>query len=287
MTTILKSAPVIEAALNDLKERCDALKAKGVTPSMKVILVGEHAPSLIYTRNKKRFVEKFGGECEIVKLPESISPEKFVEEVKAIGNNDSVHGCFVQLPLPKQLSSIDVAALIPPKKDIDGFTKEAFEKLLNGARGDASLIPCTPKGIITLLEHYGITMEGKRVTVIGRSLIVGKPMFLLMNNHNATVTMCHSRTPDIKSYTKESDIVVVAVGKAKFLDASYFNESKNTVVVDVGMNKDENGKLCGDVDFESVKPISGAITPVPGGVGPLTILSLAQNLIGAAEEYSS
>ena len=283
MTEILKAAPIREKYIPELQQMCEELKGQGVHPSLKVILVGNHPPSLIYTRNKKKFIEKIGGLCEIIHLEESISEDDLKNEIKNIADDSSVHGCFVQLPLPKHLGHIDVKQLMPANKDVDGFHQDNMMLVLEGDRGEKSLLPCTPKGIMTLLDFYGVDPSGKSAVVIGRSMIVGKPMMMLLTNANATVSLCHSRTQDISAYTKEADIVVAAVGKAKFLTKDFFNKDKKQIVIDVGMNHDENGKLCGDVDFENVKEIVKGITPVPGGVGPMTIFSLAQNLITAAK----
>ncbi|MCO4792653.1 MAG: bifunctional 5,10-methylenetetrahydrofolate dehydrogenase/5,10-methenyltetrahydrofolate cyclohydrolase [Bacteriovoracaceae bacterium] len=283
MTELYKSKPVVEKQLLYLKDKCLELKKKGVEPSMKVILVGNNPASLIYTRNKKKFCEKFEALCEIIHLDEGITEKEFLEQVKEISNDQSVHGCFIQLPLPSQLKHIDVGNLIPPEKDVDGFHKDNLNMLLHGDEENA-LLPCTPKGIITMLEHYGESLEGKNVVVIGRSMIVGKPMTLMMINKNATATICHSRTKDLKAHTMGADIIVSAVGKAKFLNKEFLNQDGNQVLIDVGMNHDSDGKLCGDIDREDVLEHCKAITPVPGGVGPMTILSLAQNLLQAAEK---
>lgn len=280
---LIKSAPVVEKNLNELSKKCEGLKARGITPTMRVILVGDNPGSIIYTRNKKKFIEKFGAECEIIKLPKDLNESDFLAKVKSIVEDSKNHGCFVQLPLPTQLSHIDVGELIPPHKDVDGFNKANIMNLFKGEKGENALIPCTPKGIITLCNHYGVELEGKNVVVIGRSLIVGKPMSLLLANHNATVTMCHSKTENLKLHTQTADIIVIAIGSAKFLTKEFLNDSKKQFIIDVGMNHDENGKLCGDCDFHNIKELVAGITPVPGGVGPMTILSLAQNLLQAAE----
>jgi methylenetetrahydrofolate dehydrogenase (NADP+)/methenyltetrahydrofolate cyclohydrolase len=284
MTTLLKSKPLIDQKIDDLRQKCTELKERGITPSMKVILVGEHAASLIYTRNKKRFCEKFGADCEIINLDESISPEEFTQAVNKIANDDKVHGCFVQLPLPKQLNEVDVPNLIPSHKDVDGFHSHNIAALFQGDKGENALLPCTPKGVITLCDFYNIPLEGKHIVIIGRSTIVGKPLGMMMTNHNATVTICHSRTQDLKEITKTADIIAVAIGRAKYLTKDYLSTSKKQIIIDVGINHDENGKLCGDVDFNDVHDSVEAITPVPGGVGPMTILTLAQNLLQAAEK---
>lgn len=279
----MKSRPLVDKSVEELTVACAELKKQGVTPTMKVILVGNNPGSVIYTRNKKRFIEKFGAECEIIKLPESLEEDAFLKSVADIVNNDDVHGCFVQLPLPKQLAHINVGELIPPHKDVDGFNKANVMNLYQGEKGDGALISCTPKGVVTLCNYYGIEIENKNVTIVGRSLIVGKPLSLLMTNHNATVTLCHSKTKDLSLFTKNADIIVMATGNAKFLKKEHLNDSGKQVIIDVGMTYDEDGKLCGDVDFENVKDHVSAISPAPGGVGPMTILSLAQNLLQAAQ----
>jgi methylenetetrahydrofolate dehydrogenase (NADP+) / methenyltetrahydrofolate cyclohydrolase len=283
MSILLEAKPVREKHLQLLKERCQTLTQSGVKPAMRVLLVGNLKASLIYTKNKKKFLEKLDAECEIIHLDELISEKDFLKTVDETVNNPNIHGCFVQLPLPKQLQHINVGNLIPPEKDVDGFHQQNLYEILHGDLGEKSLLPCTPKGILTLLDHYEIELEGKHVVVIGRSLIVGRPMALLGINANATITLCHSRTKNLSSFTKQADIIISAVGRPRFLDADYLSPEKHQVLIDVGINHDEEGKLCGDLDFENVKNHCLAITPVPGGVGPMTILSLAQNLISACE----
>jgi methylenetetrahydrofolate dehydrogenase (NADP+) / methenyltetrahydrofolate cyclohydrolase len=281
LTQILKAAPVISQSLEQLKSECEKLKAQGITPSMKVILVGSNPPSVVYTRNKKIFTESFGGECEIIHLPETISKADFRQQLKLITQRDDIHGCFVQLPLPSQLQHIDVGSLIPPEIDVDGFHPNNLMKILKGTSQKA-LIPCTPKGILTLMEHYDIDPSGKNIVVIGRSMIVGKPMALLLTEKNATVTLCHSRTLNLEEHCQRADIIISAVGKTRFLNSKYVRHDQSQVLIDVGINVDDKGKLCGDMDFEDLLPHVKSITPVPGGVGKMTILSLAQNLLQAA-----
>jgi methylenetetrahydrofolate dehydrogenase (NADP+) / methenyltetrahydrofolate cyclohydrolase len=283
LTQILKAAPVITATLEALKHECNELKGLGIIPSMKVILVGSNPPSVVYTRNKKIFTESFGGQCEIIHLPETISENDFLQEIRNITQRDDVHGCFVQLPLPAHLQHINVGSLIPPAVDVDGFHPENLMKILEGTSLEA-LIPCTPKGILTLLEHYQIDPAGKHVVVIGRSMIVGKPMALLMTEKNATVTLCHSRTHNLEDHCKKADIIISAVGKTRYFNSGYIRHDQSQILIDVGINVDEKGKLCGDMDFEELLPHVKAITPVPGGVGKMTILSLAQNLLQAARK---
>ncbi|WP_372653937.1 bifunctional 5,10-methylenetetrahydrofolate dehydrogenase/5,10-methenyltetrahydrofolate cyclohydrolase [Halobacteriovorax sp.] len=280
---ILKSSPIVKKSLEQLAKKSDSLKQQGITPTMKVILVGENPASIIYTRNKKRFMEKFGAECEIIKLSSDLTQEDFLNKVQDIVEDNNNHGCFIQLPLPKHLDHIDVGELINPLKDVDGFNKANIMNLYKGEKGENALIPCTPRGIITLCDYYNIELSSKKVVVIGRSLIVGKPMSMLLTNHNATVTLCHSKTSNIEEHTKSADIIITAIGSPKFLNKSHLNDSKKQYIIDVGINHDENGKLCGDVDFHNVIEHVAGITPVPGGIGPMTILSLAQNLLQAAE----
>ncbi len=283
MSKKLLAAPLRELEVENLKKRTNALRQRGVTPSMKVILVGENKASVLYTRNKKKFIESVGCECEIIHLPENLTEELFLTEIGRIVTDKSVHGCFIQLPLPKHLGHLDVGQLIPPEKDVDGFNQGNVTKLFKGDIGKDGLLPCTPKGIITLLNFYKIGLEGKNVVVIGRSEIVGRPLALLLINHNATVTICHSRTKNLKDFTKSADILISAIGRANFLDRSFLSPAKNQVIVDVGINHDEKGQLCGDVNFKDVFDYCSAITPVPGGIGPMTILSLTQNLLQATE----
>ncbi|MEI8346684.1 MAG: bifunctional 5,10-methylenetetrahydrofolate dehydrogenase/5,10-methenyltetrahydrofolate cyclohydrolase [Pseudomonadota bacterium] len=283
MTNLLKASLVVDQEVQNLIKRCEALKTKGVVPSLKVVLVGNNPASLTYTRNKKKFCERFGAECEILHFPEGLSEKEFLKIVNGLAYDPSIHGCFVQLPLPAQLKHLDIGKLIPANKDVDGFHESNLCGLMAGDRGEKFLLPCTPKGIITLLHHYQINPSGKKVAIIGRSLIVGKPLALLMANYDATVTICHSKTKDIREITKNCEIIISAIGKAKFIDSSYLNDSGQQVIVDVGTNYDSNNKLCGDVNFDDVIEKVAAISPVPGGVGPMTILSLGQNLLQAAE----
>ncbi len=278
---LLTAKPVVEKIKADLAKRCEALKKAGIHPSMSVILVGDNPASLTYIKNKKKACEEIGAKFALHQLPASISQNDFLTEVGRLNNDPSVHGIIIQLPVPDQLKKLNVPNLITPTKDIDGFHGINTQSLYAGSIDMKLLLPCTPKGIVSLLKYYGIEIEGKHVVVIGRSLIVGKPLSMLLSNFNATVTVAHSHTKNLSSLTKVADIVISAVGKAKFLDKSYFNS--HAVVIDVGMNILE-GKLAGDVNFEDVFPHVSAITPVPGGVGPMTVVSLIENLITACEQ---
>jgi methylenetetrahydrofolate dehydrogenase (NADP+)/methenyltetrahydrofolate cyclohydrolase len=283
MSQLLHSASVRKLITKGLKSECKALKEKNIFPSMKVVLVGSDPASVIYTTSKKKFCEKIGALCEIVTLDEKISEADFLNTINEINSDDSVHGCIIQMPLPKHLSHLDVGRLVKKEKDVDGFHPENLYALLSNNGDQHDFISCTPKGILTLMQESQISVAGKHVVIIGRSMIVGKPLAMLLTNHNATVTLCHSQTENLKDLTKKCDILVSAIGKANFIDESYLSANKNQVIIDVGMNTDTQGQLCGDVHFEKVVDHVSAITPVPGGVGPMTIVSLAQNLLQASK----
>lgn len=245
---------------------------KGVTPGLVVIIVGTNPASQVYVRNKKKGCDEVGFYSVVVELPEETTEEKLLQVIEQYKNDKKVHGILVQLPLPKHISEEHVIAAIPPEKDVDAF------HVVNTGRimlGDYLFLPCTPAGIMKLLEHEGIDPSGKECVVIGRSNIVGKPMAMLLLHANGTVTICHSRTKNLPEVTRRADILVVAIGKANFVTKEMVKPG--AVVIDVGMNRLENGKLTGDVDFEGVSEVAGAITPVPGGVGPMTITMLLEN----------
>lgn len=287
MSQLLHSASVRKLITKGLKSECKALKEKNIFPSMKVVLVGSDPASIIYTSSKKKFCEKIGALCDIVTLDEKISEKEFLNTITDINNDDSVHGCIIQMPLPKHLSHLDVGRLVKKEKDVDGFHPENLYALLSNNGDQHDFISCTPKGILTLMQESQISVAGKHVVIIGRSMIVGKPLAMLLTNHNATVTLCHSQTENLKDLTRKCDILVSAIGKANFIDESYLSPNKNQVIIDVGMNTDTQGQLCGDVHFEKVEGHVSAITPVPGGVGPMTIVSLAQNLLQASKNRLS
>lgn len=283
MATLLKAAPISQEIVDQLSKECTLLKEKGVTPSLKVLLVGEHPPSVIYTRNKKKFMEGIGADCEIIRLPENVGEKEFLNELKRQADDPKVHGLFVQLPLPKNLAHLDVGQMVPPEKDVDGFHAVNLYGLMSGDSGEKYLIPCTPKGVLSMIRFAGIELEGKKVAILGRSLIVGKPLALLLTNQNATVTLCHSRTQNLEEVTREADIIVAAIGKAKFLNKNHLRKNGDQILIDVGINHDDEGKLCGDIDQASVEDHCQVLTPVPGGVGKMTIVSLGQNLIAATK----
>ncbi len=257
----------------EVKARSCALeKTYGVVPTLAVILVGSDPASQVYVRNKVKACEESGIKSLAHYLPETASQEEVEALVKRLAKDDSVHGILVQLPLPKGLDAQAVMRLIPTDKDVDGFSAENVGRLSMQQEGT---IACTPLGVMELLKRYHIPTAGKRAVVVGRSNIVGKPMAMLLMNANATVTVCHSKTQDLKEECRRADILVAALGKPKFITADMVKEG--AVVIDVGMDRDENGKLCGDVDFEAVKDKVSFITPVPGGVGPMTVTMLMSN----------
>jgi len=248
-------------------------------PRLATVIVGEDPASQMYVRMKHRACEQVGIGSIGVELPGDVTTEKVLDEVTRLNNDSDITGILIQLPLPPQVDTEAVIEAVSPKKDVDGFHPFNLGRLFSG---NPEYVPCTPAGIMTLFDEYAIKPERKNAVVIGRSVDVGRPMAALLINANATVTVCHSWTTDLKEQIKKADILVSAIGKAKFVRASMIKEG--AVVIDVGINHDENGKLCGDVDFEAVKDIASAITPVPGGVGPMTIATLMENTFKAAQK---
>ena len=265
----------------DLRKQTDELKAKGINPGLAVIIVGNDSASRVYVNNKKKACAECGIYSEEYALPEETTEEELLKLIDTLNNKKEIDGILVQLPLPKGIDSEKVLLSILPDKDVDAFHPVNVGKIMIG---DFDFLPCTPAGVMDLIEESGIDLTGKECVVIGRSNIVGKPQAMLLLHKNATVTICHSRTKDLKEVCKRADVLVVAVGRAKMVDASYIKEG--AVVIDVGMDRDENGKLCGDVDFDSACTVAGAITPVPGGVGPMTIATLMRNAVTAAIKQS-
>lgn len=263
---------------DELKITVEELKKQGVETCLAVIQVGDDPASSIYVRNKKRACAYVGIESLSYELPEETTEDELVKLVKELNENDNVHGILVQLPLPKHINADTIIRTISPDKDVDGFHPESVGRLCIGEPG---FVSCTPAGIIQLLKRSGIEIEGKECVVVGRSNIVGKPMSILLLRENGTVTITHSRTKDLKEVTGRADILVVAIGKPKFITADYVKEG--AVVIDVGMHRNEENKLCGDVDFDDIKDKVSAITPVPGGVGPMTIAMLMYNCVEAAK----
>lgn len=280
---ILTAKPLVEKLQINLTERVNHLKSLGLTPRMGVVLVGSDPASLTYIRNKKKACEQVGASFELHQWDQSIGEKEFLANLEALKNNQEIHGIIIQLPVPEQLKHLDLTNLVDPCKDIDGFHGMNTQLLFKGCRELKNLLPCTPKGIVRLLEHYGIEIAGKEILVIGRSLIVGKPLSMLLSNYDATVTIAHSKTKDLLRYTKHADIVISAVGQPDLLRAEHFSPEKKTTVIDVGINI-VDGKLVGDVNFNEVSPLVENISPVPGGVGPMTVISLIENLVIACEK---
>lgn len=266
---IIDGKMVSAAVKENVKKETEKLKAKGIVPGLAVILVGDDPASRVYVNNKKKACEFVGFKSEEFALPASTTQEELLALVEELNNRDDINGILCQLPLPKGLDENAVIEAISPLKDVDAFHKQNVGRIM---LGDYDFLPCTPAGIMEMLSAYDISVDGKKCVVIGRSNIVGKPMAMLLLHENGTVTICHSHTKDLKEITSEADILVAAIGKAKFVTADMVKE--NAVVIDVGMNRDEKGKLCGDVDFDNVKDKCSYITPVPGGVGPMTIATL-------------
>ena len=257
-----------------MKVTVEELKKQGVETCLAVIQVGDDPASSIYVRNKKRACAYVGIESLSYELPEETTEDQLVKLVKELNENDNVHGILVQLPLPKHINADTIIRTISPDKDVDGFHPVSVGRLWIGEKG---FLSCTPAGIIQLLKRSNISIEGKECVIIGRSNIVGKPMAALLLRENGTVTVAHSRTKDLKEVAKRADILIVAIGKERFITSEYIKEG--AVVIDVGMHRDEANHLCGDVDFADVEPHSSAITPVPGGVGPMTIAMLMNNCV--------
>ncbi|MEK4862017.1 bifunctional methylenetetrahydrofolate dehydrogenase/methenyltetrahydrofolate cyclohydrolase FolD [Staphylococcus sp. FSL W8-0774] len=257
-----------------LKEQVEELKTKAYTPKLSVIIIGNDGASLSYVKSKKKAAEKIGMISEIIHLDEDTSEQDVLSELERLNNDDSVSGILVQVPLPEQVSEQKVLEAINPEKDVDGFHPSNIGKLYID---EQTFVPCTPLGIMEILKHADIDIEGKNAVVIGRSHIVGQPVSKLLLQQNATVTILHSRSKDMASFVKDADIVVSAVGKPELVTKDMVKEG--AVIIDVGNTPDENGKLKGDVDFEEVKEVAGAITPVPGGVGPLTITMVLNNTL--------
>ncbi len=279
MAVIIDGKAVSAKIREEIKAESAAFeKETGIKPGLAVIIVGEDPASQIYVRNKGKACEEVGFYSEIHRLPEETTKEQLLELVHSLNSNDKIHGILVQSPLPKHLDEALIVNNIDCNKDVDAFHPVNVGKIMIG---DYNFLPCTPAGVMELLKAYDIDVCGKEVAVVGRSNIVGKPQAMLMLHANATVTICHSRTKNLSEVLKRADVVVMAIGKAKFLKADMIKDG--AVVIDVGMDRDENGKLCGDVDFEECEKKASYITPVPGGVGPMTITMLMKNTLSSAK----
>jgi methylenetetrahydrofolate dehydrogenase (NADP+) / methenyltetrahydrofolate cyclohydrolase len=278
-TIILDGKKIASEIKEELKSEISQLKEKSVIPGLAVILVGSDPASKVYVNSKKKACEEIGISSQVIELPDNVAQEELLGIVRKLNNNKNIHGILVQLPLPKHIDEEAIIESIDPKKDVDCFHPENVGRL---SIGIGKLMPCTPAGIIEILKRYNIEIAGKECVVVGRSNIVGKPMAAMLLNNNGTITIAHSKTKNLSEVTKRADIIISAVGKAGLITKDMVK--KGVVIVDVGMNRLENGKLVGDVEFENVKEIASAITPVPGGVGPMTIAMLMQNTIIAAKQ---
>jgi methylenetetrahydrofolate dehydrogenase (NADP+)/methenyltetrahydrofolate cyclohydrolase len=281
MAKIIDGKAISLELKNELKEKVEKLKAEGKTCALAVIQVGTDPASSVYVGNKKKACAYIGIESLSYELPEETTEEELLALIERLNEDRSVHGILCQLPLPKHMNEQRITQAISPKKDVDGFHSQNVGALVLGNPG---FVSCTPAGIIELLHRSNVEISGKHCVVIGRSNIVGKPMALLMLRENATVTICHSRTQNLKEICKSADILIVAIGKPQYITADYVKEG--AVVIDVGIHRNENNKLCGDVNFDEVKEVASAITPVPGGVGPMTITMLMNNCVEAMNMFS-
>ena len=278
MYQVIDGKKISQEIKDELKEKAAAMAKEGKKVALAVIQVGNDPASSVYVRNKKKACECIGIESLSYELPEETTEEELVALIEKLNADAGVNGILVQLPLPEQINEEKIIQTISPDKDVDGFHMQNVGALCTGGKGYVS---CTPLGIITLLKRSGIEIAGKRCVVMGRSNIVGKPMAMLLLRENGTVTICHSKTQDMKEITRQADILVVAIGKPKFVDETYVKEG--AVVIDVGIHRNAENKLCGDVDFDKVAPHTSAITPVPGGVGPMTIAMLMNNCVSSVE----
>lgn len=278
MTKIIDGKAVSASVKEAVAKEAAALKEKGILVGLAVVIVGNDPASRVYVNNKKKACAACGIESYEYALPEETTEEELLALVEKLNDDPAVNGILVQLPLPRQIDEHRIIEAISPKKDVDAFHAVNVGKIMIG---DFDFLPCTPSGCMDLIDSTGVPVEGKRCVVIGRSNIVGKPMAMLLLHRNGTVTICHSKTKNLKEICREADILVAAVGRPNFVTADMVKEG--AVVIDVGMNRLENGKLCGDVDFEGVSKVAGWITPVPGGVGPMTIATLMRNTLTAAK----
>ena len=278
MGTIIDGKKISEMVRQEYAEEIKRLAGMGVVPGLAVIIVGDDAPSKIYVRNKGIACQQVGIHSEIIEMPEETEQSELIEKIQQLNERKDIDGILVQVPLPKHINPEVVVASISPDKDVDAFSEINVGKIMIGRQ---RFLPCTPAGVIELLKRYNIEISGKECVMVGRSDIVGKPMAMLLMQNDGTVTICHSKTKNLAEITRRADILVVAMKKSRYIKADMVKPG--AVVIDVGMNRDENGKLSGDVDFDEVSKVASYITPVPGGVGPMTITMLLKNTITAAK----
>ncbi|MBQ7668876.1 MAG: bifunctional methylenetetrahydrofolate dehydrogenase/methenyltetrahydrofolate cyclohydrolase FolD [Clostridia bacterium] len=276
MATLIDGKLISAKIKEDIKAKIEELKAKNITPGLAVILVGEDPASTVYVRNKEKMCGELGIKSEVYRLPESTTTSELLDLIDKLNENKAIHGILLQHPVPSHIDEYAAFNRISPKKDVDGFTDVNIGKLVIGKD---TFVSCTPNGILAMLKHENVDISGKHCVIVGRSNIVGKPMSSLMLKENATVTICHSKTTNLTEITKQADILIVAIGKPKFITKDMVK--KDAVVIDVGINRID-GKLIGDVDFDNVKEVASKITPVPGGVGPMTMVMLMSNTIKAS-----
>lgn len=276
---IIDGKEIAQSVRNELRLEVEQLKQNDMIPGLAVILVGDNQASKTYVANKQKACEEIGMYSVLIDYPETLSQEVLVAKIKELNDDEAIHGILVQLPLPAHIDETVIIETISPEKDVDGFHPINIGRMMTG---QDAFLPCTPYGVMVMLEHINCEIEGKHVVIVGRSNIVGKPAGQLFLNKHATVTYCHSRTKDLSAITNQADILVVAVGKRDMITSSHVKEG--AVVIDVGMNRNEQGKLCGDVSFDEVKEKASYITPVPKGVGPMTITMLLKNTVKAAKK---
>ncbi len=278
MNIIMKGSEVVAAMKEKMQSQTEALKQRGIMPVLAIVRVGAKPDDLAYERGAKKRMESVGIECRVFEFAQTIEQEKFEKEFEGINNNPEIHGILLFRPLPKHLDENALKGIINPLKDVDCMSPVNIAKVFSG--DESGFAPCTPEAVIETLDHYGISLKGKRTVVVGRSMVVGKPLSMLLLKRDATVTVCHTKTENIEKTCRGAEILIAAAGKAKMITAGYV--CKGAVVIDVGINVDNEGKLCGDVDYEDVLPSASYITPVPGGVGTVTSSVLAQHVIRAA-----
>ncbi|CAH0178066.1 Bifunctional protein FolD [Peribacillus sp. Bi96] len=276
---IINGKEIAEAVRQEISKEVQQLREKNIVPGLAVILVGDNQASQTYVRNKQKACEDLGMHSILIKKPAELSQEELIQNIDELNQDDSIHGILVQLPLPGHIQEKAIIEAISPEKDVDGFHPINIGRMMTG---QDAFLPCTPYGVMVMLEHIDYDLEGKHVVIVGRSNIVGKPAGQLFLNANATVTYCHSKTRDLAYYTKQADVVVAAVGKRDTITSDHIKEG--AVVIDVGMNRNDEGKLCGDVAFDDVKNKASYITPVPKGVGPMTITMLMKNTVKSAQK---
>lgn len=283
MGQLIKGKPVADAMSAALTKEVEELKVKGIVPKLTIVRVGANGSDLAYERGALKRCQSIGIATEVKELPEDISQDKFIEELKKVNDDKSTHGILVFRPFPKQLSESVIKYVIAPEKDVDCFSPVNVAKVMENDQ--TGFAPCTPSAVIEILKHYNVPMKGKKAVVIGRSMVVGKPVSMLLLNEHATVTICHSRTENMPAVCSEADVLIVGIGKAKMIDSAYVKEG--AAVIDVGINVDEQGNLCGDADTDDCVNKASVITPVPGGVGAVTTSILAKHVVKACKQQNN